>query len=297
MSTLRPDRLITLGLVKPVVQLQRFLRASAKTPILPILMYHSISEDPEPGFSPYYKVCTAPKRFAEQMQWLADAGCRGVSLQEGLSFLDGKPRSGPRPVAITFDDGFRDFHTEAFPILRRFGFTATMYLPTGYIAEERKSFKSRECLTWTEVKELQQAGMEFGSHTVTHPKLVELDWPQITAELRDSRATLEMQLGRPVRSFAYPFAFPQAKVAFAKRFCETLIQTGYKNCVTTAVGQARPGANLLQLKRLPVNNADDRALLVAKLRGAYDWVSLPQQLRKKVSLLCQRASKPKNSSS
>lgn len=245
-------------------------------------MYHSISDDPERDFSPYYKVCTAPKRFAEQMQWLADAGYRGVSLQEGLSFLGGNSQSDTRPVAITFDDGFRDFHTEAFPVLRRFGFTATMYLPTGYIADERKSFKSRECLTWTEVKELQRAGTEFGSHTVTHPKLVELDWPEITAELRESRSTIEAQLGQPVRSFAYPFAFPQAKAAFAQRFCETLTQTGYENCVTTAVGRARPGDNLLQLKRLPVNNADDRALLEAKLKGAYDWISFFQLVSKKL---------------
>ena len=298
-------------------------------------MYHSISADSEPGIAPYYKVCTSPARFAEQMQWLADWGYRGVTLAQGLAALreqgagseeqgakdeslapsakgqgqtsqipDSKAqtplgsisstayrlpptayRGDEKLVALTFDDGFRDFHTAAFPVLQRHGFTATMYLPTAFIGDERKSFKGHECLTWAEVRQLEAAGIEFGSHTVNHPRLVELDWPAIESELRDSKATLEQRLGHPVGGFAYPYAFPSADRAFTSRLREILHTAGYTTCVTTEIGIAGPGDEPLQLKRLPANEADDAALLRAKLSGSYDWMHGVQSIVKRLKSL------------
>ena len=95
--------------------------------------------------------------------------------------LQSVPTRARKPVAITFDDGFQDFYTEAFPVLAQYGFSATMYLPTAFVGNPRRSFKSHPCMTWSEVREAYRAGIEFGSHTVSHPKLVELDWPQITS--------------------------------------------------------------------------------------------------------------------
>jgi len=281
---LRLDRLITLALP----------RRSKGADRLPVLMYHSISDEPEPGVSSYYKVRTSPQRFAEQMQWLADWGYRGVTLSEGLAALktaSGPQVSGfssqvsPKLVALTFDDGFQDFHTAAFPVLQRHGFSATMYLPTAFIGDERRSFKDRTCLTWTEVKQLEAAGIEFGSHTVNHPELVKLAWPAIETELRDSKATLEQKLGLPVRSFAYPFAFPSTDRVFTARFQQALRTTGYGTCATTEIGTVQPGDGLLQLKRLPANEDDDAALLQAKLAGAYDWMHGPQSLVKRLKSL------------
>ena len=290
---MRFDRSITLGIAKPVRAACRLLGVAGRAPRLPILMYHSISDTAESGASEYYQVCTTPRRFSHQMAWLAENGWHGVTLSDGLacllplpsnpnthiSTLNAQPAS-KKLVAITFDDGFRDFHTAAYPILQRHGFSATMYLPTGFVGDDRRQFKERECLTWQEVRELHAIGVEFGSHTVNHPNLVERPWTEITVELNDSKVAIEQALGAPVKSFGYPYAFPQAEGNYVRRFRELLVEAGYASCVTTAIGRARPGDDLLRLPRLPANSADDSDLLEAKLAGAYDWMAVPQFLRK-----------------
>ncbi len=163
---------------------------------VPILMYHSISDDPEPGVSPYYRVNASPAVFRQHMQFLADHDYHTISLDQLVSAFPKKP------VVLTFDDGFRDFYTEAFPVLQEHGFTATVFLPTAFIGGSRSVQGSRfdgsgfkvpshfpfrnphsAFLTWNEVRELLRHGIHFGSHTVNHPKLVELDWPEIKSEL------------------------------------------------------------------------------------------------------------------
>ncbi len=179
---------------------------------------------------------------------------------------------------VTFDDGYRDFYTQAFPVLKQHGFTATMYLPTAFIGRNPLEFKARECLTWDEVRELNQAGMEFGSHTVNHPKLYELGESQIRKELAESKAVIEQELGERIYSFAYPYAFPSADRAFVAMFVRLLQETGYESNVTTRIGRVRADDDAFTLKRLPMNSADDGALFLAKIRGAYDWMNWPQDL-------------------
>ena len=276
---MRFDRLFSLCVVKPFCNGNSHAR-------LPILMYHSVSDDPETAVGAYYRIATKPEIFREHMALLKSAGHRGVTLGEGLKWLRAQSHeshsSPPHPVAITFDDGYRDFHTHAFPVLKEHNFSATMFLPTGFIGNQIRSFKSRECMTWSEVKELHRAGIQFGSHTVTHPKLVELDWPQIKTELCDSKAEIEKQLGTTCDTFAYPFAFPETKKDFVRRLSETLVETGYTCCATTRVGRAKPGDDLMQLKRLPANSCDDAKFFQAKLDGAYDWIAPLQASVKKM---------------
>jgi peptidoglycan/xylan/chitin deacetylase (PgdA/CDA1 family) len=240
-------------------------------------MYHSISDDVEQDVHPYYRVATTPNRFAEQMQWLVEGGWSGVSLEEALPLLVNGTGNGRHPVAITFDDGVRDFYTAAWPVLQRHQFTATMYLPTGFIAAQRQSFRGKECLTWSEVLELRADGIRFGSHTVNHPKLYELPVEQIAEELSCSKRRLEEELGEVTAGFAYPYAFPQEDNEFLKTLTELLQQCGYRTCVTTGIGCARPSQSPLRLKRLPINSGDDRPLFLAKLSGAYDWLSSIQR--------------------
>jgi peptidoglycan/xylan/chitin deacetylase (PgdA/CDA1 family) len=336
----RLDRFITLNLVQPLrrlfnVQSSKFkvqdsgapsqhsstpaLQHSTLLTPIPILMYHSISDDPEHDVSPYYKVSTSPAVFRQHMQFLAAQGYRTIRLDELVSMLTiGLPdyrtaepqdhgatmsrdpisafsfqlSAFPKLVCITFDDGFRDFYTETFSVLQNHGFTATMFLPTAFIGDERRLFRpstlnpqlstTKECLTWSEIRELRKSGIDFGSHTVNHPKLVELSWPDVECELLDSKAELENQLQAAVTAFCYPYAFPQTDRQFVHRFTGLLSDTGYRSCATTELGRVRPGADPFRLKRLPANSLDDLALFAAKLDGAYDWLACPQGLAKRL---------------
>jgi peptidoglycan/xylan/chitin deacetylase (PgdA/CDA1 family) len=212
------------------------------------------------------------------MQWISELGCTGVSVEEGLRQLAEGGNRGNRPVAVSFDDGFRDFHGAAWPVLRRHNFTATMYLPTAFISAQRRTFRGKDCLTWNEVRELRREGIHFGSHTVSHPKLHELPWNDIKAEVANSKSCLEQELQESVTGFAYPYAFPQEDRSFVKKFAGLLRETGYRHCATTVVGRVLAGDDPFCLKRLPANTCDDRSLFTAKLDGDYDWLSRVQRL-------------------
>ena len=188
-------------------------------------------------------------------------------------------------MVITFDDGYFDFYSEAFPVLNRFGFTATMFLPTGFIADRVMAFKGRDCLTWSNVRELQKYGIQFGSHTVTHPQLRTLARAEIERELMDSKKTIEDRTGCGTESFAYPFAFPQVATEFKKLLRESLEKAEYRNGVCTIVGRASASSDPLFLERLPLNDLDDEPFLRAKLGGAYDWVRSLQSIAQRTRSL------------
>jgi peptidoglycan/xylan/chitin deacetylase (PgdA/CDA1 family) len=284
MPALRLDRLLTLHFFRPL----RHVGLAGSKVRLPILMYHSISDEAEKNVPPYYRTATSPELFAAHLALLRAHGYEVLGLRDGLEKFQRGDSANAKLAVITFDDGFRDFYTAALPVLRRYNFGATVFLPTAFIGKERRSFKGRECMTWDEVRESQQAGIEFGSHTVHHPKLYELNLPQLRTELAESRKTIEEKLGRAVSSFAYPFAFPSADRSFVKVFVETLKETGYGCNVTTKIGLAKKTDDPFTLKRLPINSADDEALFLAKLAGTYDWLAWPQETFKALKSLISR---------
>jgi peptidoglycan/xylan/chitin deacetylase (PgdA/CDA1 family) len=272
---LRLDRLATLYLVSPLVR-----HASGRELSIPILMYHSISDADESGLHAYFRTCTSPVVFAEQMAYLHSNGYSSYSLAQALDYLRSDTHAATKPVVITFDDGYTDFYRQAFPVLSRYGFGATVFLPTAFIGDRPLQFKGRDCLTWAEVRELRNYGILFGSHTVTHPQLHELSAPAINEEIVGSKKTIEERLGCPVDSFAYPYAFPQGDAEFKTMLRESLDLAGYQDGVCTIVGKGTCDSDPFFMERLPVNSSDDAALFQAKLAGAYDWISTPQRLVK-----------------
>jgi peptidoglycan/xylan/chitin deacetylase (PgdA/CDA1 family) len=263
---LRLDRLATLYLADPILR-HRFATKRS----VPILMYHAIADKDETGLHPYFRTATSPLVFSQHMQFLHEHEYRTITLARAVAFLyEGTlPLKG---VVTTFDDGYSDFFRHAFPILTRFSFTATVFLPTAYIGTVSKRFKGMSCLTWKEVRELRKCGISFGSHTVTHPQLRKLKAKEINSEVVNSKMTIEDNLGESVDSFSYPFAFPDGDATFAQTLRSALAGAGYENGVSTRIGLARPGEDHYFLKRLPMNSLDDLTLFGAKLRGGYDWL-------------------------
>ena len=281
-ADVRLDRGLTLNLFRSFVP----TITNALDKYLPVLMYHRVSNDSESGLHPYYRTATSPSRLAEHLTWLSELGFTGMSLENALSLTPAERRVR-RPVGLTFDDGYRDFHTEAWPVLHRHRFTASVYLPTGFIAATRRTFLGRECLTWEEVRQLHQNGIRFGSHTVSHPKLHQLSWEAIERETALSKGHIEQEVQEQVTSFAYPYAFPQEDGEFTKRLVDLLQKLGYRSCATTMVGRVRAGRKVFCVKRLPVNTCDDQPLLVAKLGGAYDWLGFVQLMMRRGKLICR----------
>src|SRR5205814_689506 len=148
----------------------------------------------------------------------------------------------------------------------------------------KQSFLGRTCLTWSDVRELDAAGIRFGSHSVNHPVLQSLPVPELKSELSISKASIEDALGHGITSFAYPYAFPQEDRSFTQTLANLLGESGYWTCVTTIVGLVRPGDDLLRLNRLPVNSCDDCELFLAKVRGCYDWVGPVQRVARHLKL-------------
>lgn len=275
--SLRLDRAGTLYLAAPLLRV-----LPGRSGRIPILMYHSVADEDESALQPYYWIAITPALFLQQMTWLHDQGYRTVNLASAMEQLQANGSSPGKTVVITFDDGYRNFCQHAWPALERFGFTATMFLPTAAIGDQPQIFNKRECMTWGEVRELQRRGIYFGSHTVTHPQLHDLKPDRIREEIVQSRRSIEDKIGCAVDTFAYPYAFPQTDEPFKDTLRKILEESGYRYGVCTQIGRATAASDPLFLERLPVNGSDDTALLAAKMAGAYDWVGGLQSVVKRV---------------
>ena len=274
---LRADAIATLYLVHPVRK-----RISSNKGKVPILMYHSVSDSVREHTHPYYRTVTNPEVFAQHMKYLHENGYSAVGLQEAVRCVEDSSNVRRQPVVITFDDGFRDFATHAFPILQKYGFSATVFLPTAYIGGDAREFKGIACLTWGEVRELRKAGIEFGSHTVTHPQLRSMKAEDVGYEVRASKETIEDELGCVVKSFAYPYAFPETDKLFTRRLRNTLEAVGYESGVSTIIGTADRSDDRFFMRRLPMNSCDEIRLFRAKIEGAYDWLHTVQYFAKAI---------------
>jgi peptidoglycan/xylan/chitin deacetylase (PgdA/CDA1 family) len=325
---MRIDRLLTLYFFGPMARIKNRLGFGHRGLCIPILMYHSISDEPETGH-PYYWINTSPAQFAEHMKFLYENEYQVISLKQAVEMVQApslKPEfSGStgqqinklsdnpndlkklnKPVVLTFDDGYRDFYTEAFPILQEYGFTATVFLPTAYIDGIQPSLRGKAHLSWNEVNELADRGINFGSHTVNHPQLHDLTFEEIEYEIIQSKAQIESQLNirfeqsayiqinqtafsnlladQPfvVDSFSYPYKFQTQDEEFIVSLKSILQKTGYTNCSTTCIACANQSGDDMFLPRLPVNSGDDIPLFQAKLEGGYDWLKIIQTILKKL---------------
>ena len=181
---------------------------------LPALMYHSVST----VGGPLRDLAVPPERLAEQLAALSGAGYRLVGLTEALDLLaTGATEKTPKMVAVTFDDGYRDFLTHGVPALQAAGAGATLYASVGHLGGHagwlgRWSPDFGPMLTWPELSEVAAAGIEIGNHSLIHHPLDVLTEARLREEVVSSHDQLEQRLQRKVRSFAYPHGYNSARV-------------------------------------------------------------------------------------
>jgi peptidoglycan/xylan/chitin deacetylase (PgdA/CDA1 family) len=269
------DRLATLYLFR------RLAPVPSQRRRIPILMYHQMTGNGPCRTHPHFRTATTPGVFGEHLRCLSEAQYLSLSVCEAARQIGTVEPNGRKCVVLTFDDGYEDFYTTAFPLLDRYGFTATVFLPTAYIGDTPRQFKGARCLTWSRVRELRKLGISFGSHTETHPHLEKLTVAEIERELCASRTAIEQALGEAVTSFAYPFAFPEPNRRFVQTMRQALQRADYHEGVTTIIGVADARQDRYFMRRLPMSSQDDRRFFQAKLEGAYDWAHSVQYGYKK----------------
>ncbi len=172
---------------------------------VPILMYHSVRDDPPPDTA---GLSVSTGAFADQMALLKDRGFTPVTLS-------GTERDAARPICITFDDGYADFHSNALPVLRSFGYPATVFVTTGWLDDAGPDAAGRpldKMLSWAHVREIAAEGVEVGAHSHSHPQLDQLRDGVLHDELTRSRLLLEDGLQRSVTTMAYPYGYSSARV-------------------------------------------------------------------------------------
>lgn len=181
---------------------------------IPILMYHSIADHAAPKFRPFV---VSPALFTEHMAYLRQAGYTTFTVTQFVNAREQMERMGERPVVITFDDGFADFYSAALPVLKDYGFTATLYVATAFVGGTsswlwREGEDQRPMLTWEQLVEISARGIECGAHSHRHPQLDLLTEEAAQEEIVCSKHLLEDHLGKAVQSFAYPFGYHNATV-------------------------------------------------------------------------------------
>lgn len=188
---------------------------------LPILTFHSIDDAGT--------VISFPRKLLHYgLGRLRGRGHISIALSEASAHIRRGEPLPDRSFVITFDDGYRNVFEEAFPILQQFGMTATVFLTVGRPHERRISKRmpslfGRTMLSWSEVRAMHAAGIDFGAHTLTHPNLTRIGDAAMSFEIQAGKAVIEDELGTAVDSFAYPYGCYNARV---KQVVEQLFGCG-----------------------------------------------------------------------
>jgi peptidoglycan/xylan/chitin deacetylase (PgdA/CDA1 family) len=171
---------------------------------IPVLAYHSIDDSGS-------VISTSPKKFCTQMKFLAESCFNVIPLRDVVIRIKEKRPFPEKTLAITFDDGFKDIYKEAYPVLKEYGFTATIFLVTGLCGRNNKwngqpqEIPIMDLLGWKEIEKMAGGGMDFGAHTVSHPNLSELPEERAYEEIVKSKLMLQEHLGENEYCFAYPY--------------------------------------------------------------------------------------------
>jgi len=216
-----------------------------------ILMYHSVSDDVD------YFSSVAPRVFERQMALLARSGRAVISLAELVWRLDHHESLGDT-VVLTFDDGYADNYTHAFPVLQKYGFPATIFVTTNEIGVVDK--RGMRHLSIAELRELHASGLiAIEPHTKSHPKLSQLSEGSAREEIQNSMMAIEELLGKKAVAFAYPYGnYHDTTVRIVQ-------ESGFAAACTVEEGTVSAASDRYRLPR----NSIDRSTSMAQFKGKF----------------------------
>ena len=227
---------------------------------LPILMYHQVAPS-GPDYLARYRI--RPNAFEEQLRYLHDEGFRTIDLEEWRRAMQANKPIPGRAVILTFDDGYLDFINYAWPSLKRYSFSALVFLVADKIGQSNSwdNMRGEEVplLGWKDINQLQNNGIQFGSHSATHPYLTGLSHAGVVNEGARSRAILERGLKKAVTAFAYPHGSEDQAVQHLIGAC------GYIVGLSCRPGPSKFNDPLLALPRIEITGSDDIRDFISKI--------------------------------
>ena len=230
-----------------------FIWASDKY-VTPILMYHHIN-----GVAYLELTSVSPQSFDQQMAYLKNHKYNVIRLDELVKAINQGKKLPRKTAVLTFDDGYDDNYTYAFPILKKYGFPAVFFIPTDLI-------NTHGFMTWDQLKVMAEDGMEIGSHTRAHIYLPTYpSFDRVKDEIAGSKKVLEERLGIKINYFCYPSG------GFDEEIKNLLKEAGYKGACTTNRGSNRFNKDVYELKRIRMKDNNTNSFdLWAKTSGYYN---------------------------
>lgn len=221
-------------------------------PGIPVLNYHQVEQKNGNPLTLW------PDQFEAQMAYLAEEGYTPITIDEMMDALENGAPLPEKPVIITFDDGYADNYEYAYPILKKYGFKATIFL----IYDFTNTYPNY--LTWDQINEMKESGLiHFESHTMTHANLAELtSVDELRHEIADSHDLLSQKLGYDMHYIAYPGGRVNAEIEEITR------AAGYRGGFTVHYGLSTPEEGRYQMDRIPIFGANMHTLTRFKLRLA-----------------------------
>jgi peptidoglycan/xylan/chitin deacetylase (PgdA/CDA1 family) len=197
---------------------------------VPVLLYHSVSAEPT-GLMQRYTL--SPPMFRQHIAWIVENGFDTLTVSDYAMALRGQKPWPPRPLVVTFDDGYADFLTEAAPVLAERGIVSTLYVTTRPIGRTRRgTMAGRPMLTWSELSELPALGVEIGGHSHDHAQLDLLARDRVIHQVETCKQALEDHLQVRVDSFAYPHGYNSATTRRAVRSADYTSACGVGNALS-----------------------------------------------------------------
>lgn len=212
---------------------------------IPILLYHRIIDLGEKD-----SLRISPKIFEKQMNFLYQRGFQTISLEELLNFIEKKNKLSKK-VVLTFDDGYEDNYLFAFPILKKYGFKATIFLVPSFVGKTNLWDKDSErpkakLLNLEQILEMKKLGFSFGAHSLTHQSLIELSPKEALYEIEQSKIDLAKLLGGQVISFCYPYGKVNESVK------DLIKKTSFRCALASDSGPLNVEEDLFEIRRIQI---------------------------------------------